>query len=250
MTRMIANRYQILKKLGTGGLGEVYRVRDLKDDEVRGLKILSRSKTTSQTAQRFKREFRLLAGLQHPNLCRVYDFGMLRDGRSYFTMDYIKGENIFAVGKGLSRDQVYPLIVQLCRALEYIHAKGLIHYDIKPGNVLVEVAGGIKQAVVKLMDFGLAGEEQIRGGAVVKGTFPYIAPEVIKGLAVDHRADLYSLGILLYELFTGRSLRLEGRESFATLIRQRIDWVSELPHRIEEEVSGELRDLILTLLAF
>ena len=234
--RVIDNRYKILKTCGTGATGTVYKVRDLKDKRIIALKILSKEKTSSEAVQRFKREFKLLAGLRHPNLCSVYDFGILKDGQSYFTMEYIDGPNIFEFTKKLPYGKiypvrkniangVYPLIVQLCRVLEYIHAKGLIHYDIKPGNVLIQMStDSIDNSIVKLTDFGLAAEERIKGGAMIRGTFPYIAPEVIKGSSMDHRADLYSLGVLLYEIFTRRSFQ-EGRESFATLIKQRIDRV-------------------------
>ncbi len=257
---LIDDRYKILKKLGSGAMGDVYKVRDLKDKKIIALKILSRGKTSSETVQRFKREFKLLAGLHHPNLCSVYDFGILKDGRSYFTIEYIDGKDIFKVSKGLSYKRIYPWIVQLCRVLEYIHSKGLIHYDIKPGNVLM--AKGKEQGAeskkpyaqspvpcVKLMDFGLAGEQRIKGGVIVRGTFPYIAPEVIKGLAVDHRADLYSLGVLLYEVIT-QKLFQEGRESFTTLIKQRIDRVFEPPSKIVPDMPKRLERLILRLLAF
>jgi serine/threonine protein kinase len=217
--KIIDRRYKIVKKLGSGATGTVYKVHDIKDKKMLALKIVSKKTVSSTTIQHFKREFRLLAGLHHPHLCSVYDFGTLRDGRNYFTMEYIDGENIFKASRHKTYQDLYPWIVQLCRVLEYIHAKGLLHYDIKPGNVLVargkelrpeatrilagQGAEGNKKRYaqssmlqVKLMDFGLAGEERLGSGTLIKGTFPYMAPEVLKGLAVDHRADLYSLGVL------------------------------------------------------
>ena len=245
--RIIDNRYKILKKLGTGATGCVYKVKDLKNKKIIALKILSRQKTSSEAAQRFKREFKLLTQLHHPNLCSVYDFGMLGDGRSYFTMEYINGQDIFKATKGLSYKKVYPWIVQLCRVLEYIHSKGLIHYDIKPGNVLIHESRG--KTIVKLMDFGLTGEQRIKGGALIRGTFPYIAPEVIKGLAVDHRADLYSLGVLLYEMFTRKPFQ-EEKESFVTLLQQRIHRGSALPSTIVVNIPVKLQRLLVQLLSF
>ena len=260
--KVIDNRYKILKKLGTGATGIVYRIRDLKNNKIVALKILSKKKISAETVQRFKREFRLLAGLRHPNLCSVYDFGTLKDGRSYFTMEYVDGPNIFEFTKKLPYEKiypvrkdisngVYPLIVQLCRVLEYIHSKGLIHYDIKPGNILIHTSTESNdRGVVKLMDFGLAREQCINGGILIRGTLPYIAPEVIKGLPVDHRADLYSLGVLIYELFTRELVKLDKKDSFSSLLQQSIQLSSTLPSKIITDISGPsgLERLIIKLI--
>ncbi|KPJ72734.1 hypothetical protein AMJ52_05350, partial [candidate division TA06 bacterium DG_78] len=249
MSRIIIDkRYKVLRKLGTGAHGTVYKVRDGNNNKVIALKILSKKKISSETMQRFKREFKLLAGLQHPNLCAVYDFGILKDGRNYFTMEYIDGENIFQASKGLSYKKMYSWIVQLCRALQYIHSKGLIHYDIKPGNVLIQYVDNTP--CVKLMDFGLAGEQRIRGGIIIRGTFPYIAPEIIKGLAVDHRADLYSLGVLLYKIFTKKSFKVKDETSFTRLLQQQQARFSKPLSRIARGIPKRLERLIVQLCSF
>jgi len=247
MRKIIDKRYKLLQKIGAGATGIVYKVQDRIVNTTLALKILSEEKTSTRAVQRFKREFQLLTQLHHPNLCKVYDFGTLKDGRSYFTMEYIRGRDIFTASKGLSHEKLYAWTVQLCRALEYIHAKGLIHYDIKPGNVFIHNVGN--NAIVKLMDFGLAGEQRIKGGALVKGTFPYIAPEVIERLAVDHRADLYSIGVLLYELMTRKSFR-EERESFVSLLRERQQRGARLPSRVAARLPEGVKRLLLRLLAF
>jgi len=251
---IIDKRYKILRKIGAGATGIVYRVEDLKSNKIIALKILSKQKISSEAVQRFKREFQLLTQLHHPNLCSVYDFGTFKSGRSYFTMEYIDGKDIFTASKGLSHEKLYEWIVQLCRALEYIHAKGLIHYDIKPGNVLIAKgkefgAEGENCSVVKLMDFGLAGEQWIKGGVLIKGTFPYIAPEVIEGLGIDHRVDLYSLGVLLYELFTQKPFQ-EARESFVSLLQQRRERGTRLPSKVAARLPKRLKRLLMQLLAF
>jgi len=246
--KVIDHRYKILKKLGAGAMGDVYQVKDLKNDSLVALKLLSKKETTSATIIRFKREFRLLAELHHPNLCSVYDFGTLRDGRSYFTMEFVDGKDIFKAAKDLSYEKIYPWVVQLCRVLEYIHSKGLIHYDIKPGNVLIHKTGD--KTVVRLMDFGLVGEQEAKDGTIIRGTFPYIAPEVMKGLAVDHRADLYSLGVLIYELFTRELVKLDKKNSFSSLLQQSIQLSSTLPSKIGTGISASsgLERLIVRLI--
>ncbi len=258
---IIDKRYKTLKKLGAGAMGVVYKVRDLKDNKTIALKMLSKERTSSEAVKRFKREFKLLAGLHHPNLCSVYDFGMLKDGRGYFTMECIEGKDIYRAAQGLLHKRIYPWVVQLSQVLEYIHSKGLIHYDIKPSNVLI--AEGMEQRAeskkhyakspmpcVKLMDFGLTGEQRINGGELIKGTFPYIAPEVIEGLAVDQRADLYSLGVLLFETFARKPFREEDKDSFATLLKQRVKRSSAVPSKGSSKIPGKLERVILRLLAF
>jgi serine/threonine protein kinase len=255
-TKRIDNRYRIVKNLGCGSMGEVYKAHDLKNDRIVAIKILSKRATSSGTVHRFEREFSLLVQLQHPYLCSVYDFGLLHDGRSYFTMEYVDGKDIFTASRNVSYENIYTWIVQLCRVLEYIHSKGFIHYDIKPNNVLI--AKSIEQRskgnkkhymhsplfYAKLLDFGLAEEQQIQRGTLIRGTFPYIAPEVIKCSRVDHRADLYSLGVLLYEIFTRKRIRILKKARYTSIL----DW-SLKPSRIFHDLPEGIKHMILKLVA-
>ena len=196
----IANRYEIIEKLGEGGMGVVYRVADpLNPDRLVALKSIHRKRVQSELIGRFKAEFRVLTSLQHPNVAAAYDFESFPGSEDYFfTMEFVEGNDIFRATEGLSWQQIVSLLIQVCRALSYVHSRKLIHYDIKPGNVLVDEKG-----LVKVLDFGLAAVRSIGPGEWRGGTPAYMAPEQSDPEAlVDHRSDLYSLGIMAYQLFS------------------------------------------------
>lgn len=196
----IASRYEIIEKLGEGGMGVVFRVADpLHPDRLVALKRIRRKLVQSELIARFKAEFRVLTSLQHPNVAVAYDFESLPGSEDYFfTMEFVEGRDIFSSTEGLSWQQTLSLLIQVCRALSYVHSRKLIHYDIKPGNVLVD-----KEGQVKVLDFGLAAVKSIGPGEWRGGTPAYMAPEQTDPEAlVDHRSDLYALGIMSYQLFS------------------------------------------------
>jgi len=204
--RTVDGRYEVIRKLGEGGMGRVYLARNRKDKgrEV-ALKFISQQVMERGGAEGFKQEFELLTRLKHPNLVEVYDFGHDRD-ECYFTMEYVVGEDLFAYAQINPPQRLLGAVVGVLRALEYIHSRGLIHYDVKPENIRVGEGG----KVVKLMDLGLAAEGGMRLAGKVKGTLAYIAPELAKGGEIDKRADLYSLGVTLYYVLT-RRLPFDGQ---------------------------------------
>ncbi len=199
----INGRYEKVKKLGKGGMGEVWLVRDREEGgkEV-ALKFIATQVVGGKDGECFKHEFELLSKLRHPNLVDVYDFGRSPEG-CFFTMEYIPGEDLFAYAQKNPGTKFTEAVVGVLRALEYIHSRGLIHYDVKPENIRVG-------RVVKLMDLGLAGEGGMELAGRVKGTLAYIAPEIVKGTEVDKRADLYSLGVTLWYILSGE-LPYEGK---------------------------------------
>ena len=201
---IINNRYEIVKLLGMGGMGEVYLVKDKLVANIDfALKMIKRDMVEEGDIKNFKKEFDLMTYLKHPNLARVYDFGLDKKSGNYFiTMEYISGislRDLIAKGK-LSENLFWKIAISLLRTLEFIHSRNIYHHDIKPGNVMLnyESEGEVSEFAIKLMDFGLAdlgGSEKKQ----TKGTLPYMAPEVLTGHS-GKSADIYSFGIICLEL--------------------------------------------------
>src|ERR1017187_3818682 len=217
---------EIIELIGKGGMGAVYKARQPALDRFIALKILApRSGGDLDFAERFTREARALARLSHPNIVAVYDFGQVQRSAgvppapdatgempalplSYFIMEHVDGPNLRQVEQAgkLSPREALEIIPQICAALQFAHDEGIVHRDIKPENVLLD-----KKGRVKIADFGLAkilGQEpkdfRLTGARDVMGTPHYMAPEQVeKPQTVDHRADIYSLGVVFYEMLTG-----------------------------------------------
>ncbi len=199
---------EIQECLGRGGMGAVYKARQPRLDRLVALKILAPEKQSDpQFAERFEREARALARLNHPNIVTVFDFGEVQ-GRFYLLMEFVDGltlRQVMQAGK-ISPAEALNLVPKICEALQYAHEHGIIHRDIKPENILLD-----KQGRVKIADFGIAkiaGVEakglSLTGARDVMGTPNYMAPEQVeKPQTVDHRADIYSLGVVFYEMLTG-----------------------------------------------
>jgi serine/threonine protein kinase len=201
--RLIASRYRIIALLGRGGMGEVYRADDLTLGQPVALKFLPDEAARDQgLLERFKNEVRIARRVSHPNVCRVYDVGDV-EGHTFFTMEYVDGEDLASLLRRIGRlpeDKALDIARQLCAGLAAAHAKGVLHRDLKPANIMLDGRG---QVVVT--DFGLAGiADQIHGAEVRSGTPAYMAPEQLAGKEVSTRSDIYSLGLVLYEVFTGK----------------------------------------------
>jgi serine/threonine protein kinase len=201
-------QFEIMEFLGQGGMGLVYKARQLSLDRIVALKILAVDKSEGRTfAERFTQEARALARLNHPNIVAVYDFGQ-SDGQYFLLMEYVDGLNLRQLERsgGVTPQEAIKIIPSICDALQYAHNRGIVHRDIKPENILLDQAGQ-----VKIADFGLAKllqragpEPALTQAEQVMGTPHYMAPEQLEHpLEVDHRADLYSLGVVFYEMLTG-----------------------------------------------
>jgi eukaryotic-like serine/threonine-protein kinase len=200
--RRIAS-YTLLEQIGYGGMAVVYRARQETLDRTVAVKILSENMAaSSEFMERFRREARTAANLRHPNVITVHDFGEDERGVPYLVMEYIEGPTLAdLMDAGLDDERIPNLLDQIAAGLDYAHARGVIHRDIKPGNVLMTEEG---RAV--LADFGLAwlleGAQLTLTGGVI-GTPEYMSPEQAAGHPFDHRADVYALGIVLYEMLVG-----------------------------------------------
>src|SRR5262245_39719752 len=200
---------EVIEVLGQGGMGVVYKARQPRLDRMVALKVLPPAVVAGAPdfAERFAREGRALARLSHPSIVQVYDFGQA-GGLYYLLMEYVDGPNLRQVLRSgtLSPRQALGIVPQICEALQYAHDEGIVHRDIKPENILLDRRGRLKTA-----DFGLAKllgkeapEAQLTGSGYVMGTPLYMAPEqMARPLEVDHRADIYSLGVVFYEMLTG-----------------------------------------------
>ncbi len=199
----MAGRYRIIALLGKGGMGEVYRADDLTLGQAVALKFLPEEAARDVSLlERFRNEVRIARRVSHPNVCRVYDVGEV-DGQTFFTMEYVDGEDLASLLRRIGRlpeDKAIEIARQLCAGLAAAHSKGVLHRDLKPANIMLDGRG---QAVI--MDFGLAGlSDEIRGNEIRSGTPAYMAPEQLTGQEVTPRSDVYALGLVLYEVFTGK----------------------------------------------
>lgn len=199
---VLAARYRIVSPLGKGGMGEVYRAEDLKLGQPVALKFLPQA--VPETLRRFYNEVRLGRQVAHPNVCRIYDVAEA-DGRHFLSMELVDGEDLSSLLRRIGRlapDRALEVSRQLCAGLAAAHDKGVLHRDLKPANVMIDGRGH-----VRITDFGLAVlANEISRGEPVAGTPAYMAPEQLAGTEVSVRSDLFALGLVLYEIFTGKRL--------------------------------------------
>ncbi len=242
---LIAERYRVIGMLGRGGMGEVYRATDLTLSQPVALKFLPEAAGADQMAlARFYNEVRIARQVSHPNVCRVYDVGQL-DGQPYLSMEYIDGENLASLLRRIGRlphDKAVEMGRRLCAGLAAAHARGVLHRDLKPANVMVDNEGQ-----VLITDFGLAGiAGMLQGPEVRNGTPAYMAPEQLAGREVTMRSDIYSLGLVLYEMFTGR--RAFEASTLAELIRVREESLPTSPSTVAPDLDPAMERIILRCL--
>src|SRR5580704_14191738 len=208
--------YEILSPLGAGGMGEVYRARDTRLDRSVAIKILPAHLSADPARKlRFEREAKTVSGLNHPNICSLFDVGS-QNGTDFLVMECIEGESLAdRLAKGpLPTEQVLKIGTEIADALDRAHRSGVVHRDLKPGNIMLTKTGS------KLLDFGLAkaavaptsavtltdvpASSPVTEKGIIVGTFQYMSPEQVEGKELDGRSDIFSLGAVLYEMLTGQ----------------------------------------------
>ena len=209
---IVAERYRIISLLGRGGMGEVYKAEDLKLDQTVALKFLPESFARDQAAlARFRNEVRITRQISHPNVCRVYDIGEV-DGRTFLSMEFIDGEDLSSLLRRIGRlpgDKATEIARQICAGLAAAHDNGVLHRDLKPANIMIDGRGK-----ARVTDFGIAvAAQEVQGDGVIAGTPTYMAPEQLSGKEVTEQSDIYALGLVLYELFTGKRVFEESSVS-------------------------------------
>jgi serine/threonine protein kinase/Tfp pilus assembly protein PilF len=243
----LANRYEIIEELGKGGMGRVYRVEDTKLKQEVALKLIKPEiAKDKKTIERFRNELKLAREIAHRNVCRMYDLNEEK-GTHYITMEYVRGEDLrslirrigqLPIGKSIS------IATQICEGLSEAHRLGVVHRDLKSNNIMID-----KEGNVRIMDFGIARSLEakgITGAGVMIGTPEYMSPEQVEGKEVDQRSDIYSLGVILYEMLTGR-VPFEGDTPFTIGMKHKGE-TPKNPKELNTQISDDLNRLILRCL--
>ena len=242
-----AGRYQIIEELGKGGMGRVYKVHDTKIGEKIALKLIRpEAGLDKKSLERFSNELKLARKIRHKNVCQMFDLGE-DQGTRYITMEYVHGEDlkqlIRKVGR-LSPGQAIGIARQVCDGLEEAHKLGVVHRDLKPQNIMVDEDGK-----ARIMDFGIARSlsgKSMTGAGVMIGTPEYMSPEQVEGKDIDQRSDIYSLGVILYEMVTG-SVPFEGDTPFTIGVKHKSE-IPKNPKELNAQIAEDLSRLILRCL--
>src|SRR6201995_4942820 len=240
---LIDDRYRVVRRLGTGGMAEVFLAEDQQLGRRVALKLLHRRFSEDPGfVERFRREAQAAAGLQHPNVVSVYDRGDY-DGIYYIAMEYLPGRSLKQVIREeapIDPIRAIDITLQILKAARFAHRHGVIHRDLKPHNVIVDDAGH-----VKVTDFGIAraGASDMTETGSIMGTAQYLSPEQAQGHAVNVQSDLYSVGVVLYEMLTGH-VPFDG-DSAVTIALKHVSEAPVPPSRFNPRVSPELEQTVL-----
>jgi serine/threonine protein kinase/Tfp pilus assembly protein PilF len=240
----LANRYEIIEELGKGGMGRVYRVEDTKLKQEVALKLIKPEiAKDKKTIERFRNELKLAREIAHRNVCRMYDLNEEK-GAHYITMEYVRGEDLRSLIRRIGQLPIRKSISiskQICEGLAEAHGSGVVHRDLKSNNIMID-----KEGNVRIMDFGIARSLEakgITGAGVMIGTPEYMSPEQVEGKEVDQRSDIYSLGVILYEMVTGR-LPFKGDTTLSIAVKHKSETPPN-PKWLNPQIHESLSHLIL-----
>jgi serine/threonine protein kinase/tetratricopeptide (TPR) repeat protein len=241
---LFAGRYRVVEELGRGGMGRVYKVQDAELNEKIALKLLRPELAAdAETVERFRNELKSARAVVHKNVCRMFDFGRA-EGAPFITMEYVAGEDLKRLVRKIGQlpaGRAVSIAHQIADGLAEAHARGIVHRDLKPQNIMVDEGGS-----VRIMDFGIArslDRKGLTGAGVMIGTPEYMSPEQVEGKAVDARSDIYALGVILYEMTTGR-VPFEGDTPFTVGVKHK----SEIPKDPREYAAAMPDDLAVLIL--
>jgi serine/threonine protein kinase len=247
----IHRRYRLEAEIGRGGMGIVYRGRDLQDQRDVAIKVINFEEANALTRQQFLQEAEIHARLHHPHIVAVYETGVLDTGgpelAPYIVMEWVHGTSLEDM-HGLTYSRIIELGKQICEALEYLHSQGIVYRDLKPGNVMIEKRGF--HYFMKLTDFGLArprGTAYLPNETSLAGSFFYLAPELIAGQPADIPSDLYALGVMSYEMITGHVPFSDFDEQ--TVLSQHLAGPVTPPSHSRADLPLALEVIVLRLLA-
>ncbi len=239
----IAGKYRIIEKLGEGGMGVVYKAEDTRLERTVALKFLPSAATQDAKArERFIQEAKAASSLDHPNICAIFEIDETEDGQVFISMPCYEGESLRErIKRGpLEQEEVLDIAIQVAQGLDKAHRKSIVHRDIKPGNIMIT-----KDGIVKIVDFGLAklsGQVKLTRTGTAIGTLAYMSPEQAKGEEVDQRTDVWSVGVVLYEMLTGQLPF--GGEQEASLVYSIVHESPQSMRKIEPEIKTELERVV------
>jgi len=244
---IFAGRYQIIEELGQGGMGKVYKVLDTEIKEKAAIKLIKPGiAADEETIERFRNELIIARKISHRNVCRMFHLGKY-EGFHYIVMEYVPGEDLKSF---IKRARLIPagtaisIALQVCEGLAEAHRLGVVHRDLKPGNIMID-----KEGNAKIMDFGIARSLEAKGitrAGVMIGTPEYMSPEQVEGKELDQRSDIYSLGVILYEMVTG-CVPFEGETPFSIALKHKSE-IPKRPKEINAQIPEDLSQVILKCL--